>query len=116
MPKFELIIHETPLFHETHELHAVVVRARADVGVCVRCLVEAIEAATHVNTAEGVKHTRTFLHTTQQHQYWRQQHQPVVAKANTKFLKARLQRLAWFVRRLRRGAVQLNLPPGGSAA
>jgi hypothetical protein len=70
VPKFELIIHETPLFHETHELHAVVVRARADVGVCVRCLVEAIEAATHVNTAEGVKHTRAhFSNTMQQHQY-----------------------------------------------
>ena len=53
MPKFHIIVAETPSLHELQQQHAVGVCAAADVGVCVRRFVEAVETAAHVDAAAG---------------------------------------------------------------
>jgi hypothetical protein len=56
MPKFQVIVAETPSLHELQQQHAVGVCGAADVGVCVRRFVEAVEAAAHVYAAAGKWH------------------------------------------------------------
>ena len=59
VPKFERVVLETSLLHEAEETHAIVMRVGADVGSGVRNLVEAIEAAAHVDAADDVTTTQT---------------------------------------------------------
>ena len=53
VPELEVIVVKPPALHQLQQQHAVVVCQSADVGVCVRCLVKAVEPSAHINAAEA---------------------------------------------------------------
>ncbi len=98
VPVLQVIVNKAPSLHELQQQHAIVVRQRAHVGVCMGNFVKAVKACAHIDAAVGGEQLRE---NNAGKQFQRQKRLPIVVKPNAQPLKAWLQRLSRYEYSLR---------------